>query len=92
MKSQSYMTRALQARDPRFATILGKLGYDRRDVVAEAPKDGRKSKAATPTPPAATDALPALRRQYQEVVGKRPFNGWDAEILKAKIEEARAAK
>jgi len=28
MKSQSYMTRALQSRDPRFARILGRLGYD----------------------------------------------------------------
>jgi hypothetical protein len=25
--SQSYMTRALKARDPRFARILGRLGY-----------------------------------------------------------------
>jgi hypothetical protein len=26
-KSQTYMNRALQSRDPRFARILGKLGY-----------------------------------------------------------------
>jgi hypothetical protein len=34
MKSQSYMTRALRARDPRFATILGNLGYERGDLTA----------------------------------------------------------
>lgn len=25
--NNNYMTRALQARDPRYATVLGKLGY-----------------------------------------------------------------
>jgi hypothetical protein len=38
MKSQSYMTRALRARDPRFATILGKLGYERSDMSAAEPE------------------------------------------------------
>lgn len=33
-----------------------------------------------------------LRKEYQEVVGKRAFNGWDAETLKAKIAEAKDAK
>jgi hypothetical protein len=27
MRSHSYMTRALKSRDPRFARLLGKLGY-----------------------------------------------------------------
>lgn len=27
MRDQSYMTRALRASDPRFARVLGKLGY-----------------------------------------------------------------
>jgi len=39
MKSHSYMTRAMRARDPRFARILGKLGYDRRDMVAIDPAE-----------------------------------------------------
>ena len=34
------------------------------------------------------DDLNALRELYQEVVGKKPFNGWDADKLKAKIAEA----
>ena len=34
MNKSGYMTRALQARDPRFAQVLGRLGYDRRDMVA----------------------------------------------------------
>ncbi|MDX0973544.1 hypothetical protein GOL21_28130 [Sinorhizobium medicae] len=84
MKSHSYMTRAMSARDPRFATILGKLGYARGDKVAEKLKAG--------WPPSSHDPLSELRKQYQELVGKRPFHGWDAETLQAKITEAKAAK
>ena len=39
MKKSTYMDRAMTARDPRYAKILGKLGYERRDMVAEQPKD-----------------------------------------------------
>ncbi len=78
MKSQSYMTRALQAQDPRYATILGKLG---NKGTAPAPK-ARKP----------VDDMAALRKEYQEIVGKRAFNGWDAVTLKAKIAEAKDAK
>ncbi len=34
-KNSKYMTRALKSRDPRFAKVLGKLGYDRRDMVSD---------------------------------------------------------
>lgn len=92
MKSQFYMTRAMRARDPRYATILSKLGYTRADTVAETPKGSKAQPQATSTSEAPADALHALRQQYQEVVGKRPFNGWDAEKLQAKIAEAKASK
>lgn len=36
MKHQSYMNRALKARDPRFARILGKLGYSTAALTTEA--------------------------------------------------------
>lgn len=47
MKSRSYMDRALQAHDPRYARILGKLGYGRRDVAEDepAPKKAEPKKA-----------------------------------------------
>ncbi len=78
MKSQSYMTRALKAQDPRFARILGNIGYERADIVS--------------THEAGVDDMTQLRKEYQDVVGKRAFNGWDAETLKAKIAEAKDAK
>ena len=73
-----YMDRALKAKDPRFARILGKLGYDRRDMVAADEAEG-----------APTDDLTALRGEYQEAVGKKAFHGWSAEALRAKIAEAK---
>lgn len=76
MKKSTYMDRALQSHDPRFARILGKLGYQRTDMVAQSAKD------------AASDELTELRAQYQDAVGKKAFHGWDADTLRAKIAEA----
>ena len=73
-----YMDRALKAKDPRFARILGKLGYDRRDMVA-----------ADEAGDAPADDLTALRAEYQEAVGKKPYHGWDADTLRAKIAEEK---
>lgn len=72
MKNNGYMDRALRARDPRFARVLGKMGYERGDMVA--------SPAATPA-----EGLTALRDEYERALGKRPFNGWDAATLREKI-------
>ncbi|MEI4482224.1 MULTISPECIES: hypothetical protein [unclassified Phyllobacterium] len=72
-----YMTRALKSNDPRFARVLSKLGYNRSDMVAEQ------------VAPAKSEDLTELRAEYQRVVGKRPFNGWDAKELRAKITAAK---
>lgn len=88
MKRSTYMTRALKAHDPRFARVLGKLGYERSDMVAPDPldhdDDGRKGGSKKQT----GDDLAALRQAYKAKVGKRPFMGWDADALRAKIAEA----
>lgn len=78
MKASNYMNRALKAHDPRFARILGKLGYERADIVS--------------VDDAGVDDMAQLRKEYLEVIGKRAFNGWDAATLKAKIAEAKGAK
>ena len=75
MKKSTYMDRALKSRDPRFARILGKLGYERRDMVA--------------AEPVADDEITALRAEYQDVVGKKAYHGWSADELRAKIAEAK---
>lgn len=78
MKKSTYMDRALKSRDPRFARILGGLGYERRDLVAAEPYDDD------------TDDLGALRAEYQEAVGKRAYHGWSADELREKIAAAGA--
>ena len=83
MKKSTYMDRAMKSKDPRFARVLGKLGYERRDVVAEAP---------TVAPADGEDALTELRAEYQSVVGKRAYHGWDEEALREKIAQAQAGK
>lgn len=86
-KSNTYMDRALKARDPRYATILGKLGYDRRDMVADpvSPVD------QTPQvrPDTEEEILLRLRAEYKETVGRHAYHAWDADTLRRKIDEAR---
>lgn len=74
----NYRNRMMKARDPRFAKIAGKL-YGTRALEAEKP---------APIVPA--DDLSFLRAEYQRVIGKRPFNGWKADELRAKIAAAKA--
>lgn len=75
MKHQGYLTRALKAKDRRYVRILGKLGYNTTDMAAEEVEE--------------LD-INVLRETYEQVFGKRPFMGWDAEALLSKIEEKRA--
>ncbi|WP_136685690.1 hypothetical protein [Falsirhodobacter xinxiangensis] len=37
----------------------------------------------------AADELELVRAEYADVVGKKPFHGWDVETLKSKIAEAK---
>lgn len=73
---KSGRTRRMQR---RYADILQKLGhgtYMTRDMRAQ--------------PPSSDDVeLAELRAEYQGVVGKRAYHGWDADTLRDKIEEAR---
>lgn len=41
------------------------------------------------TDPLTNRGLDAIRAEYEEVVGKKPFHGWDEATLKVKIEEAK---
>jgi len=83
MKSLSYMTRALTARDPRFARILGKLGYDTTALTAqEAGGVGSGEGGAAD--------IAKLRADYDAMFGKKPYHGWDAATLASKIEQKRS--
>lgn len=84
-KNNGYMNRALQSSDPRFARILGKLGYGRRDMHAES------GVSLKPASVPHHDEMTLLRAEYERVLGKRPFMGWDEAKLREKIAEAEAA-
>lgn len=78
MKKSGYMDRAMRAADPRFARVLGKLGYQRTDMTAAKVEEAEASE------------LEALRAEYQDVVGKRAYHGWSAEELREKIAAAKS--
>lgn len=88
MKRSTYMTRALKAHDPRFARVLGKLGYERSDMIAADPLEHDDDARKGGSKKQVGDDLVALRKDYEAKVGKRPFMGWDADVLRAKITEA----
>lgn len=80
-----YGTRHLEADDlfeasSRDARVLKAIG---KAKDAESQPEVQKAMAEVD--------LADLRVRYAAIVGKRPFNGWDAETLKAKIAEARKA-
>lgn len=104
MKQNGYMTRALRSRDPRFAKVLTRLGYTsaaptaapakelpqrkQRSDPLDHDKDGRKGGAVKRTSDPAGGDLAALRVEYEQKIGRKPFMGWDAAALRAKIAEA----
>ena len=79
MKFSGYMTRAMAARDRRYATILGKLGYTASVETVSAPDPDEPD-------------IAAVRAEYERLIGKRPFMGWDAATLRAKIAAHEAAE
>lgn len=37
------------------------------------------------------EGVPALRKQYEALLGKRPFAGWDADELRRRMDDAAAS-
>lgn len=72
-QSNSYLTRAMAHSDKRYEKVLRNLGYtSEAGVVAKAVEYD----------------LTELRDQYQSLLGKKPFHGWDDEELQRRIDEA----
>jgi len=97
LKSFSYATRRLlpgdtfeaNNRDARILVAIGKAREVREaGTLPPPPADLTKNAKA---PEVEKESLAKLRADYQEVVGKRPFNGWDAAELQKRIDEALAS-
>lgn len=68
---------------------LEREGYVRPYVVGKAISASPENKMIGGAPENKA-AIQALRTEYESVTGKKPFLGWKAEELTAKIAEARA--
>ncbi len=77
-KAMTYGTRRLKAGDEfvasrRDARLLAAIGRAEYSTAAMKSEE---------------DELQKLRAAYQEKIGKRPYHGWDADTIKAKMAEA----
>jgi hypothetical protein len=79
----SYFDRAVKSRDPRFRRVLEKLGYGTRAMQAE-------SMVEAVAEPETSEDIADIRAEYERLIGRRPFMGWDIETLRAKIDEANS--
>ena len=78
-RAMTYGTRRLRPNDEfpasrRDADLLRRLGR------------ARYAETAAPAP---AEDMTELRRDYERIVGKRPFPGWDADELKRRMAEAK---
>jgi hypothetical protein len=75
---------------PERKAALRAQGYkiiDARFAPAEQEAEAERSEDAAADQ---ADAMASLRVEYERALGKKPFMGWDAETLKAKIADAGA--
>lgn len=94
--SGRYGTRMLVTGDPFEATprdakvlIAAKLAHRQRDIGSiQPPPSSLRAKVAKPA--AVDDDLAAAREEYQTKMGKRPFHGWSADELRAKMADAES--
>jgi hypothetical protein len=101
-KGMSYAGKRLIAGDdfaaktPRDAKLLVAIRKAEYRTAAFATAPVLKAQTQLPEAPAAaggneeTSEISTLRAEYREVVGRGPFNGWDAETLREKIAAKKA--
>lgn len=94
-------------RDARLLVAIGKARHARVPGSLDAPSDAVLQKikkvinpldhdsdgtsGGSKAPDGDKDALNKLRAEYTELVGKKPFPGWDAVELQRRIDEALAS-
>lgn len=76
---------------PAFGEVTGEFTGDYLQLLeasmAVKVTDGEATKTTATEP---VDELAKLRADYTEIVGKKPYHGWDAAELQAKIDEKLA--
>jgi hypothetical protein len=88
----------LEGENAEIATLhtrVTELETERDELLAELEEADKQIAELTPAENAADadqtgDDLGALREKYEKLAGKKVFNGWDAETVRAKIAELKA--
>jgi hypothetical protein len=75
------------SRDARILLATRKVERVRDAAVVPPPPPAVAAKIASTF---AEEPIAKLRAEYEAVLGKRPFMGWDTETLQAKIAAVRA--
>lgn len=82
-----YLFEGRKAVEVDEATDMGRRLMGNQDFSADAlDHDGSGEKGGSIAPEV---DLTELRKEYTEVVGKKPFAGWDEATLRAKMAEAK---
>lgn len=79
---------AKTAKDAKILVAIGRAQYSTAaifDAPVQKPMVAAVPPVAAPVPTDAADGMDALRAEYQARVGKRPWMGWDADTLRAKM-------
>lgn len=88
----------LEGENAEVATLrtrVTELETERDELLAELEEADKQIAELTPAENAADadqtgDDLGALREEYEKLAGKKVFNGWDAQTVRAKIAELKA--
>jgi len=79
-------------RDARILIAVGRAKARRvPGKIAPPPADVVQKVVQSNPPDNAAEDLSKLRSEYQELIGKRPFMGWDAAELQRRIDEVLAS-
>ena len=93
--AMTYGTRRLKAgdefvttpRDARILAAIGKAKYVTREMRAADPEP-EPAPEPEPVPAPPIEDIADVRAEYERVVGRKPFMGWDIDMLRQKMAEA----
>lgn len=81
---------AASERDARHLAMIGKARFDGPAANAtDLPPREPPAEPATPAPAPPAEDIMALRGDYESLVGKRPFMGWDADEIRSRMSTYR---
>lgn len=65
-------------KDAKLLTAIGRASYGKKPNKTDLPE---------PKPAAERDEMAELRTEYEDKIGRRPYMGWNADMLREKMAE-----